>query len=143
MPDHVTQRTRRVMALASDIALRHGLVAISDVVILIAIIEEGRGIAATLLKALGVDSRPLYRHLPKLQVELRVGDLARALPVSSECQRILQTAEGVAAEYGSQQVATEHLLIAIIRTAHTLTAEFLTERGVTEMAIRETAARFG
>ena len=142
MPDHLTQRTRRVVSVANDIALRHGLEGVTDSVVLIAIIEEGDGVAATLLRAFGVEPGPLYQHLPKVQSDLRIVDLARPLPVSADCQRVLQAAEGVATEYAAAQVGTEHLLIAMVRTADTPAAALLAERGVTEAAIRETALRY-
>jgi ATP-dependent Clp protease ATP-binding subunit ClpC len=130
------------MMLANDIALRHGLEGITDVVVLIAIIEEGGGVAATLLQAFGIEPSYLYQHLPKVQSDLRILDLARPLPVSSEGQLVLQTAEDVAKEYGAAQVGTEHLLIAMVRTPESRTAALLTERGVTEAALRETASRY-
>jgi ATP-dependent Clp protease ATP-binding subunit ClpC len=142
MPDHLTQRTRRVMTLANDIALRHGMEGVTDLVVLIAVIEEGGGIAATLLQAFGVELGPLYQHLPKVQADLRILDLARPLPVSSECQRVLQAADGVAAEYGAAQVGTEHLLVAMVRTSETRAAAILAECGVTEDGLRQTAARY-
>ena len=141
MPDHLTQRTRRIMMLANDIALRHGLSDVTDLVVLIAIIEEGGGVAATLLQALGVELVPLYQHLPAAQSDLRILDLARALPVSPECQRVLAAAEAVAAEYGAPQVGTEHLLVAMVRTTDSRAAAVLAERGVTEAAIRQTASQ--
>jgi ATP-dependent Clp protease ATP-binding subunit ClpC len=141
MPDHLTQRTRRVMTLANDIALRHGLSDVADLVVLIAIMEEGGGIAATLLQTLGVELAPLYQHLPKAQADLRILDVAHPLPVSSECQRVLQAAEGVAAEQNAPQVGTEHLLLAMVRTAESPAAALLAERGVTEAALREAASQ--
>ena len=142
MPDHLTKRTRRVMVLANDIALRHGLGGVSDLVVLIAMIEEGDGVAATLLKSFGVELGPLYQHLPKTQAELRIVDVARHLPVTPECQQVLQTAESVAAEYSATQVATEHLLIAMARSGGTPAAALLAERGVTEAAICQAASQF-
>lgn len=141
MPDHLTQRTRRVMMLANDIALRHGLGEIADLVVLIAMMEEGGGIAATLLQTLGVDLAPLYQHLPKTQADLRIQDVAHPLPVSPECQRILQMAETVAAEQNAPQVGTEHLLLAMVRTTESRAAALLADRGVTEAALREAAAQ--
>src|SRR5690606_11063305 len=108
-----------VMMLAHDIALRHGLEGVTDLIVLIAIIEEGGGIAATLLQALGVEPGPLYQTLPNAQEDLHISDLARTLAVQPDCQRVMQTADGVAAEYGAAQVGTEHLLIAMVRTANT------------------------
>ena len=84
MPDQPTQRTRRVMTLANDFAVRHGLSEVTDSVVLIAMTEEGRGVAATLLEAAGVDLAALYRDLPNLPTDLRL-DLVRPLPVSAEC----------------------------------------------------------
>lgn len=142
MGDQFTQRTRRVMALANDIAIRHGLGSVTDLAVLIAIIEEGNGIAATILGACGVELKPLYQHLPTTQRELRVGDLTQPLPVSLDCQRVLQTAERVAVDYGTMQIGTEHLLVAIVWSVDTAAAKFLAEAGVTESRIRETASQF-
>jgi ATP-dependent Clp protease ATP-binding subunit ClpC len=129
------------MVLAKDIALRHGLSDIADLVVLIAVMEEGGGIAATLLQTLGVELAPLYQHLPKVQADLRIADVARPLPVSPECERILQTAEGVAAEQNTPQVGTEHVLLAMVRTPQSQAAALLAERGVTEAALREAASQ--
>jgi ATP-dependent Clp protease ATP-binding subunit ClpC len=142
MPDHLTQRTRRIMMLANDIALRHGLDGISDLVLLIAMIEEGGGVAATILQAFDVELGVLYQHLPKQQTDLHVLDLARPSAVSAECQRVLQMADGVAAEYGATQVGTEHLLIGMVRNPETLAAALLAERGVTEDTICQTASKY-
>lgn len=141
MPDHLTPRTRRIMTLANDIALRHGLNEVTNLVVLIAILEERHGVAAKLLQALGIDLRQLYEHLPRAQADLRIRDLAKPVPASPECGRMLETAESVAAAARQPQVGTEHLLIAIAKTDGP-TAVLLAEDGVTEEAIRQTASDF-
>jgi ATP-dependent Clp protease ATP-binding subunit ClpC len=142
MADKFTQRTRRIMMLANDIALRHGLGSITELTLLIAVIEEGNGIAATILGACGMELGPLYRHLPATQTDLSIRSLMQPLQLSPECQRMLETAEYVVAEYGATQVGTEHLLVAMVRSDGTLAAKLLADAGVTEARIRETASQF-
>jgi ATP-dependent Clp protease ATP-binding subunit ClpC len=129
------------MTLANDIALRHQLDSVSELIVLIAMIEEGCGVAATILRELGVELASLYQHLPPGQTDLRIQDLTRHLPLSPECERVLRFSEGVIAEYGAPQVGTEHLLVALVRAVDTHAAALLAERGVTEVTIRQAVTR--
>ena len=141
MPDQFTQRTRRIMVLAGDISRRHGLDSISDLAVLIALLEENNGVAASILLECGVELAPLYERLPKTQTDLRMQDLTKPIVVSSEVEQLLRSAESVAAEYEAPQVGTEHLLIAMLRAGEAITAaKLLAEHGLTEARAREIAS---
>ena len=63
------------------------------------------------------------------------------VPLSAECKRILNMAAEEAERLGVKHVATEHLLLGILREEKCFGAEILMERGLRLSALREELAR--
>jgi ATP-dependent Clp protease ATP-binding subunit ClpC len=135
-----TDRVSRVMALANDISRREGGSEISEIVVLIAIMEEDGGIAATLLRDVGVQLERLYRRIPPTS-ETAAKPNQNVLPTSSALQDVLKLAVVLARETGATDAGTEHLLVAILRHPDSLAAKALSEWDVTESKLRDAASR--
>jgi ATP-dependent Clp protease ATP-binding subunit ClpA len=126
------------MALAEDISRRHGGASISDVAILIAMLEEDAGIAATVLRELNVELRPLYALLP---TGLPLIVLTGPLPLAPEAADAFARAADVMREHGAGEVGTEHLLVSILRCPTGAASVMLARMRVSESSIRWTALR--
>ena len=138
MPDGFTQRARRVMKLADDIGRRAGADPSDDLPILIAILEDDGGIAAEVLRELGVQLEPLYKQLPS---RVSIEDSSASAPAPAE--PIAARAAAVARELGAAEAGTEHLLIALTRGAGTNASQALSAARVSEARVKATAHRLG
>src|SRR5687768_14709430 len=138
MLDGFTQRARRVMTLAEDIGRRAGADPADDLPILIAILEDDGGIAAEVLRALGIQLEPLYKQLP---AGIPMDPSAQS--VAAAAQPIAVRAAAVAQELGAAEAGTEHLLIALTRGASTTASHVLSAAGVSEARVKATAYRLG
>ena len=139
MLDGFTQRARRVMTLADDITRRCGADPLDDLPILIAILEEDGGIAASILRELSVELQPLYKELP-----IPAGAAAASAPTphASTVERpIVEQARAIARESGVGEIGTEHLLIALTRAGNTPASDALRRARVSEAKVQWTAYR--
>ena len=139
MPIAFTQRARRVISLAEDIARRTGADSGNDLPLLIAILEDDGGIAAAVLRELGVKLEPLYLELPTGGSPQTV-----SLPFEPPRWAIDTRAAAVARGMGAREIGTEHLLLALTSVnVATPAARALRDAGVSEARIKATAFRLG
>ena len=135
-----TQRARRVISLAEDIARRTGADPGNDLPLLIAILEDDGGIAAAVLRELGLKLEPLYRELPTGGASSQVAPL----PFEPPRWAIDTRGAAVASEMGAREIGTEHLLLALTcANAATPAARALRDGGVNEARVKATAFRLG
>ncbi len=107
--ERFTDRARRVMQLANESAHRHNSDTILPVHVLWALAEEGRGLAATALRDLGVTPAAIERRMSYYEPDPNPpGRLPRALGTDA----ILEGARRASEARKDLCVGTEHLLIA-------------------------------
>ena len=98
---------------------------------LLGIIKEGHGIAATVLTNLNVDLAKMKARVEELS---RPGSKPTAmrpdLPYMSGGKRVLELSMTEARDLGHSYVGTEHLLLALLLEEHGFAARALGERGV-------------
>jgi ATP-dependent Clp protease ATP-binding subunit ClpC len=140
MSDAFTPRTRKILALAQDIARRSGASELGDLPILIAIVEENGGIAARVLRKLGLSLPPLYQDLPAPAVASALQPAAVDLPLSADVRRLMDIASDLARGVEADSIGTEHLLLVMTRTPQTPAGQALARAGITESAVRTAAA---
>lgn len=114
MFEHFTEKAVRVIVLAQDESRRLGHNFLGTEQLLLGLIREGTGIAATVLASMGVD---LERA--RLEVEKCIGRgsgyMVAEVPFTPRAKAVLDTATDIALELGHRYIGTEHLLLGLVR----------------------------
>lgn len=128
---HVTVRTQQVFGIAHDLADRLGHGEVTPVHIFLAMLQEGRSPAVSVLHALGVPMDDLAQELEQrlpTPVSPRVGAGEPAWSESDEV--VLSQAAVEARELGHPYQGCEHVLLAFLRHSASIPAEVLSRHGV-------------
>src|SRR5439155_3418759 len=140
MYERFTDRARKVMQLANEEAQRLNQEYIGTEHILLALIKDGSGVAANVLKNLDI------AH-PKIRGEIEKGakvvepdpdtiTLAK-LSQTPKAKRVIEYAIEEAGNLNHNYVGTEHLLLGLLREQESVAAQVLMNQGVTLEQIRE------
>jgi len=127
-----TERVRRVLARAREVAmeLRHEYVGTEH--LLVAVAEETDGPAASVLESLGVRRDDIITRVRQVvhtgNSDRRVGP---EFPYTSRAKKVLELTMGEARLLRTDYVSVEHLLLGIIAEQQGIGAQILTEAGVT------------
>nr|WP_317412722.1 ATP-dependent Clp protease ATP-binding subunit [uncultured Solibaculum sp.] len=135
-----TEKANEAMNLAVEAAQELGHTYIGSEHILLGLLREGSGVAASVLQE---------HHITADQVEERLeAVIGRGQPTSlspndftPRCKRILEMAVVGARSMGHSYVGTEHLLIAIIQEGESYAVRFLSELGADPGAILKSTAK--
>ncbi|MBU1949831.1 MAG: ATP-dependent Clp protease ATP-binding subunit [Candidatus Eisenbacteria bacterium] len=137
MHDKFTERVRKVIYLAREEASRLQHDAIGTEHLLLGLLREGEGIAATVLKNTGNDLDAI-RHAVENLVAHTGGTLTIGeIPFTSNAKRVLELAVDEARQMGHNYVGTEHLLLGLIREGEGVAAKVLAEMKVDRKKVRE------
>ena len=126
---------RRVVELAQHEAsgLDHNYLGTEH--LLLGLIAESEGVAARALKALGVTAAAVRRR-----VEETIGrgpvPTGGPIPFTPRSKKVLQLAVDEAQAMGDGEVATEHVLLALVREGEGVAAEILAREGADEQVTR-------
>src|ERR671914_277943 len=137
-----TERVRKVLAMAREEAarLRHEYVGTEH--ILLGLIREGEGVAATVLQNLNVELDEIQQ---KIEETVKKGKAAQTpgpdLPYTSRAKKVLELAMSEARELSHSYVGTEHLLLGLLREEKGIAAQVLTDAGVNLEAARAETLR--
>jgi ATP-dependent Clp protease ATP-binding subunit ClpC len=130
MYEKFTDRARRAVEAANDEARRFNHEYIGTEHILLALIAEGTGVAANVLKTLGVDLPKVRREvLTIVQRGPDYGDMGRR-PMTPRAKKIIEYATEEARGLGHQYVGTEHLLLGTLRESEGVAAQVLMNLGL-------------
>jgi hypothetical protein len=130
-----TERARRVVVLAQEEARMHGRDHIGTEHLLLGLLHEGRGVAAQALQSLGVDLDEVRRRVEEIGGHRRQAPSGH-LPLNPEAKKALDLALREALQLGRPSVATEHILMGLIRNGEGVAAEVLRELGANLDEIR-------
>src|SRR5436853_3921954 len=137
-----TERARKVLAMAREEAARlhHEYVGTEN--ILLGLIREGEGVAATVLQNLSVELDEIQQ---KIEETVKKGKAAQTtgpdLPYTSRAKKVLELAMIEARELNHSYVGTEHLLLGLLREEKGIAAQVLTDAGVNLDAARAETLR--
>jgi ATP-dependent Clp protease ATP-binding subunit ClpC len=132
-----TERMRKVLAMTREEAVELGHDYVSTQHILLGIIAEGEGNAATVMRTLGVDLRALAERVKALSKPGQSGSrVGPDLPYTSAGKKVLELAMSEARDLDHPYVGTEHLLLGLVREAKGVAAQALGEAGVELSAAR-------
>lgn len=104
MFERYTDRARRTVALAQEIARSTGATEINSKHLLLALYDEGEGVAATVLSDLGFAREPILKN-----DDAQPGHI----PFTQELKRILESGLREGLQLGMNYIGTEHLLLAL------------------------------
>src|SRR5438876_521227 len=137
-----TERVRKVLAMAREEAARLHHEYVGTEHILLGLIREGEGVAATVLQNLNVELDEIQQ---KIEETVKKGKAAQAtgpdLPYTSRAKKVLELAMSEARELGHSYVGTEHLLLGLLREEKGIAAQVLTDAGVNLEAARAETLR--
>lgn len=125
MYERFTDRARKVMQLANQEAQRFNQEVVSSEHILLGLVKEGSGIAATVLSDLDIDLRKVRKQAEKLANRGPEMVTMGKLPLSTTAKHVLESAIQVAIDIGDRHVGTEHILLGLLRNGESIVTESL------------------
>jgi ATP-dependent Clp protease ATP-binding subunit ClpC len=135
--DKFTERVRKVIFLAREEASRLQHDSIGTEHLLLGLLREGEGIAATVLTNLGLDLDGIRQSVENMVAHtggtLTIGEI----PFTSNAKRVLELAVDEARQMSHNYVGTEHLLLGLIREGEGVAAKVLVDMGVERKKVRE------
>ncbi len=142
MFDRFTDRARKVMTLAKQEAQRFNHEYIGTEHILLGLIQEGSGVAASVLKNLGIDLRKIRSEIEKLVKGSATMVTTGQLPFTPRAKKVLELSVEEASQLGHNYIGTEHLLLGLIKENEGIAARVLTNLGVKLEDVREEVLEF-
>jgi ATP-dependent Clp protease ATP-binding subunit ClpA len=140
MFERFSDRARRVIVLAQEEArmLEHDYIGTEH--ILLGLIHEGEGIAATSLRALGIDLETVRGEIETLIGRGRQPTPGH-IPFTSRAKKSLELALREMVHLGHDYIGTEHLLLGLIREGDGVAAQVLRQRGLELNRVRQEVIR--
>ncbi len=134
-----TQRARRVLSLAHQEAeqLRHNYIGTEH--LLLGLIREEGGVAARVLRELGLETTRITEIVKRLSQPGE--EETENIDLSPGTQEVLQYAIEEAEKLGNSYVSTEHLLLGLVRYTDGIALNVLRKLGVTPEQIRRQTRR--
>ena len=133
--DRFTERARRVLTLAQEEATRFNHNYIGTEHLLLGLIREGDGVAAEVLRSLGVELDKV-----RSQVEFIIGRGDRMIlgeiGLTPRSKKVIELAVDEARRLGHHYIGTEHLLLGLVREGEGVAAGVLENMGVNLERVR-------
>jgi ATP-dependent Clp protease ATP-binding subunit ClpC len=131
MFDRLTERARLVMKRAKEEAARVGNSHAATEHILLGLIAEGEGVAATAMRNMGLNLDSLRMEIIKnIGQEGGAGVSDSTISLSPSAKRAIEFAYQEAQAFGVNFIGTEHLLLGVIRENEGLAARVLASHGI-------------
>jgi carboxymethylenebutenolidase len=133
-----TERVRKVLAFAREeaVRLRHEYVGTEHV--LLGMLRESEGVAATVLDRLDVEADRLRERVETVVARGRANEqFVHDIPYTSRAKKVLEFAMKEARELRHSYVGTEHLLLGLLREDQGIAAQVLKEAGLGLARVRE------
>lgn len=131
-----TQKANEAINLALKNASEMGHTYVGTEHLLLGLIEEGTGVAATVLEESGL-SKESYKN--KIADSTGTGSKTVLTPddLTPRTKRVMQMAMAISAKVGDSYVGTEHLLFAILSESDSYAVRFLQELGVSVQSVAQ------
>src|SRR5213595_3625257 len=137
-----TERVRKVLTMAREEAARLHHEYVGTEHILLGLIREGEGVAATVLQNLNVELEEIQQKIEETVKKGKAGQTTGPdLPYTSRAKKVLELAMSEARELNHSYVGTEHLLLGLLREEKGIAAQVLTDAGVNLDAARAETLR--
>ncbi len=142
MFDRFTDRARKVMNLAKSEAQRLNHEYIGTEHILLGLVQEGSGVAANVLRNMGIDLKRIRAEIEKLVKGSATMVPMGNLPFTPRAKKVLELSLEEASQLGHNYIGTEHLLLGLIKESEGIAARVLTNLGVKLEDVREEVLEF-
>src|SRR5215472_5042447 len=136
MFERYTDRAHQAVVLAQEEARMLGHDYIGTEHILLGLIYEGRGIAATAMESLGVDIEVARRRVEEI-VGRGQAAASGSMPFTPQAKKTLQLALREAMHLGHSYVGTEHILLGLVRLDDGPAAQLLASLGADPNIVRQ------
>jgi ATP-dependent Clp protease ATP-binding subunit ClpC len=142
MFDRFTDRAKKVMNLARQEAQRFNHEYLGTEHVLLGLVQEGSGVAANVLKNMGVDLARIRAEIEKLVKSGPSMVTMGQLPFTPRAKKVLELSMEEAHNLGHNYIGTEHLLLGLIKENEGIAAKVLTNLGVKLEDVREEVLEF-
>ncbi len=140
MFERFTEKAIKVIMLAQEEARRLGHNFVGTEQILLGLIGEGTGVAAKVLKSMGVNLKDSRVEVEKI-IGRGSGFVAVEIPFTPRAKRVLELSLEEARQLGHNYIGTEHLLLGLIREGEGVAARVLENLGVDLTKVRTQVIR--
>jgi ATP-dependent Clp protease ATP-binding subunit ClpC len=137
--ERFTQRARRVLSLAHQEAERLHQSTINTEHLLVGLMDEEGGVAARVLRDLGLESERVREMVERLSGFGQ--NTSDNIELSPGTQQVLELAVEEARTLGHHYISTEHLLLALVRSDQELGFDVLRKLGVTAEQVKRQTRR--
>ncbi|HID86979.1 MAG TPA: NDP-hexose 4-ketoreductase, partial [Anaerolineae bacterium] len=139
--DRFTERARRVLMLAQEEAkrLRHNYIGTEH--LLLGLVQEQSGVAARVLRDLGVNPYKVRRIIEETVGPGRRAFMGQTTGLTRGTKEVIELAFDEARQMGHHYVGTEHLLLGLIRQGEGLAVSVLRDLGVDLDKVRARTTR--
>ncbi|CAI9280644.1 unnamed protein product [Lactuca saligna] len=140
MFERFTEKAIKVIMLAQEEARRLGHNFVGTEQILLGLIGEGTGIAAKVLKSLGINLKDSRMEVEKI-IGRGSGFVAVEIPFTPRAKRVLELSLEEARNLGHNYIGSEHLLLGLLREGEGVAARVLENLGADPTNIRTQVIR--
>lgn len=130
MQKSYTVKAKKALDIAGRMSksLKHNYIGTEH--ILIGLLKEGTGVAASVLNENGVELKKLLDLIEELIAPTGEISLLEREGYSPRSKRVLESAEKEAERFGSEQIGTEHLLLSVLKESECAASRLLNTLGV-------------
>ena len=136
MFNRFTERARKVIILAKEEARRFNHDYIGTEHILLGLIREGEGVAATVLQKIGVSLENIRLEIEKLVQPGPTTQIIGDIPFTPRAKKALELAAEEARALGHNYIGTEHILLGLIREGEGIASQVLLNLGMDLNTVR-------
>ncbi|XP_013603838.1 PREDICTED: chaperone protein ClpC2, chloroplastic [Brassica oleracea var. oleracea] len=140
MFERFTEKAIKVIMLSQEEARRLGHNFVGTEQILLGLIGEGTGIAAKVLKSMGINLKDSRVEVEKI-IGRGSGFVAVEIPFTPRAKRVLELSLEEARQLGHNYIGSEHLLLGLLREGEGVAARVLENLGVDASNIRTQVIR--
>jgi ATP-dependent Clp protease ATP-binding subunit ClpC len=142
MFDRFTDRAKKVMNLARQEAQRFNHEYLGTEHILLGLVQEGSGVAANVLKNMGIDLNKIRMEVEKIVKTGPSMVTMGQLPFTPRAKKVLELSMEEAGNLGHNYIGTEHLLLGLIKENEGIAAQVLINLAVKLEDVREEVLDF-
>jgi ATP-dependent Clp protease ATP-binding subunit ClpC len=136
MFNRFTERARKVIILAKEEARRFNHDYIGTEHILLGLVREGEGVAATVLEKMGVSLENIRLEVEKLVQPGPSTQIIGDIPFTPRAKKALELSAEEARALGHNYIGTEHLLLGLIREEEGVASQVLLNLGLDLSTVR-------
>ena len=128
--ERFTERAQRVIIIAQQEAASLGHNYVGTEHLLLGLVKEGKGIAAQVLKSMGVDASKVIEKIEELIGRGEGSAKGQLIDITPRSKRVLELSYLEARRMNHNYVGTEHILLGLIREGEGVAAKVLRDLNV-------------